>query len=337
MPKATLASLVSTDTFQAAVGGCYEKSPWVAERAFAAGPFDSITALAAALQATVDAASDEEKLALLRADPHLTGAELQGALQAQNRELNVALEAQDKAEHALEAAKGEVAATRAKIEAQAERLEERARKDAETLAISKERAAKLEARASREKEAAKQREIQVLVKKQKLQAEVESKQRELKGVTEAEQAQEETEKTEKAGAAEAVDTAELRRFDGRLESRSSTRRCSSSLSVISCCAFLTQPAKRRMTWPRVPTGPNSMRMAAKKRSENISERTMVRRMNTPNLKKKMICVNSMGMDARIVEMAPESTDMPVCAKASVVLPSRSVAELPMNESARWTV
>jgi len=73
MPKATLASLASKDAFQAAVGGCYEKSPWVAERAFGEGPFDSIAALAAALKKTVEAASDDEKLALLRAHPDLAG------------------------------------------------------------------------------------------------------------------------------------------------------------------------------------------------------------------------------------------------------------------------
>jgi 2-oxo-4-hydroxy-4-carboxy-5-ureidoimidazoline decarboxylase len=59
--------------FMAAFGGIYEHSPWVAERAFLARPFASITALSGAMSAAVAAASEAEQLALLRAHPDLAG------------------------------------------------------------------------------------------------------------------------------------------------------------------------------------------------------------------------------------------------------------------------
>ena len=38
MPASLAAVGASEEAFVQAVGGCYEKSPWVAERAFAQGP-----------------------------------------------------------------------------------------------------------------------------------------------------------------------------------------------------------------------------------------------------------------------------------------------------------
>ena len=70
-----------------AVGSIYEKSPWIVERAFAAAPFASLTALAAAMVAVVDAATEEEQLALLRAHPDLAGkAALAGELTDESTE-----------------------------------------------------------------------------------------------------------------------------------------------------------------------------------------------------------------------------------------------------------
>ena len=61
------------DEFVARLGGVYEHSPWVAERAFASRPFASLDALHAAMQAVVISATDTEKLALIRAHPELLG------------------------------------------------------------------------------------------------------------------------------------------------------------------------------------------------------------------------------------------------------------------------
>jgi len=73
--------------FVAAVGGCYECSAWVAERAHAGGPYSSLSALAAAMRATVDGSSDGEKLALLKAHPDLAGkAAIAGDLTAESTE-----------------------------------------------------------------------------------------------------------------------------------------------------------------------------------------------------------------------------------------------------------
>lgn len=74
---------LSAADFVARFGGIYEHSPWVAERAAAARPFVSLTALHAALAGAVAQASDDEKLALLRAHPDLAGrAALAGTLTA---------------------------------------------------------------------------------------------------------------------------------------------------------------------------------------------------------------------------------------------------------------
>jgi 2-oxo-4-hydroxy-4-carboxy-5-ureidoimidazoline decarboxylase len=59
--------------FVTRLGGIYEHSPWVAERAFAAKPFASLDALHAAMQDAMLGASREEQLALVNAHPELLG------------------------------------------------------------------------------------------------------------------------------------------------------------------------------------------------------------------------------------------------------------------------
>jgi 2-oxo-4-hydroxy-4-carboxy-5-ureidoimidazoline decarboxylase len=59
--------------FVHALGEVYENSPWVAERAFARKPFASVAALFDAMAAAVAAASNEEKLELVRSHPDLAG------------------------------------------------------------------------------------------------------------------------------------------------------------------------------------------------------------------------------------------------------------------------
>ena len=81
------------DAFVARYGGVYEHSPWIAERTFDRGAAPRrdrhadtdayVAALSRALSATLADASDEEKLALIRAHPDLVGrAALAGSLTA---------------------------------------------------------------------------------------------------------------------------------------------------------------------------------------------------------------------------------------------------------------
>jgi 2-oxo-4-hydroxy-4-carboxy-5-ureidoimidazoline decarboxylase len=63
----------SKPEFVRALGEVYENSPWVPERAYAARPFASLTALSSAMAAAVAAASDNEKLELIRSHPDLAG------------------------------------------------------------------------------------------------------------------------------------------------------------------------------------------------------------------------------------------------------------------------
>ena len=71
--------------FVAALRGIYEHSPWIAERAASLRPFASLAALKQALQATVNQASEDEQLALLRAHPELAGkAAIAGELTAES-------------------------------------------------------------------------------------------------------------------------------------------------------------------------------------------------------------------------------------------------------------
>ena len=63
------------EMFTTILGGVFEHSPWVAERAWHARPFATVDALHAAMLATVGAASRADCLALLRAHPELAGRE----------------------------------------------------------------------------------------------------------------------------------------------------------------------------------------------------------------------------------------------------------------------
>jgi OHCU decarboxylase len=69
--------------FVAQLGGVFEHSPWVAERAWSERPFPSRDLLHAAMMRVVRTATREEQLALLRAHPELSGREAHaGALTA---------------------------------------------------------------------------------------------------------------------------------------------------------------------------------------------------------------------------------------------------------------
>ncbi|MCL4799362.1 MAG: 2-oxo-4-hydroxy-4-carboxy-5-ureidoimidazoline decarboxylase [Burkholderiales bacterium] len=68
---------MSEAEFAAALGGVFEHSPWIAERASARRPFADAGALHRAMVETVRAASRAEQLALLRAHPELAGREAQ--------------------------------------------------------------------------------------------------------------------------------------------------------------------------------------------------------------------------------------------------------------------
>ena len=59
--------------FVRVVGPIFEHSPWVAARTESQRPFPSREALHAALVTTVEEASDEEKICLIRAHPDLIG------------------------------------------------------------------------------------------------------------------------------------------------------------------------------------------------------------------------------------------------------------------------
>ncbi len=71
----TIAQLNQFDAaaFVAALDGIYEHSPWIPERSFGQRPFADLAALQAAMQATLDAADDDEKRGLIRAHPELAG------------------------------------------------------------------------------------------------------------------------------------------------------------------------------------------------------------------------------------------------------------------------
>lgn len=65
----------SREAFVGHLGGMFEHSSWVAERAYDRRPFASRDALHAAMVAVVDEAGPEQQLALLRAHPELAGRE----------------------------------------------------------------------------------------------------------------------------------------------------------------------------------------------------------------------------------------------------------------------
>lgn len=59
--------------FVDALGAIFEHSPWVVDRAWQRRPFAAADDLMTAMLAVVEAASDDEKLALIRAHPDLAG------------------------------------------------------------------------------------------------------------------------------------------------------------------------------------------------------------------------------------------------------------------------
>jgi len=69
------------DQFTDTLGAIFEHSPWVAERAWEMRPFSNVSALHAAMCASVAASDDTAKMALIRAHPPLAGkAALRGEL-----------------------------------------------------------------------------------------------------------------------------------------------------------------------------------------------------------------------------------------------------------------
>ena len=73
MPKLAELNAMDRVEFVRVVGPVFEHSPWVAARTEAQRPFRSREALHAALVATVEKASNEEKVCLIRAHPDLIG------------------------------------------------------------------------------------------------------------------------------------------------------------------------------------------------------------------------------------------------------------------------
>ena len=69
---------MSRAAFVDALGGIFERSPWVAERAWPARPFASPAALHGAMVEAVRRATPAERIALLRAHPDLAGRAARG-------------------------------------------------------------------------------------------------------------------------------------------------------------------------------------------------------------------------------------------------------------------
>jgi 2-oxo-4-hydroxy-4-carboxy-5-ureidoimidazoline decarboxylase len=64
---------LSEEAFTALLGGIFEHSPWIAERAARRRPFADRAALHAAMVAEIEAAGEAAQLALIRAHPELAG------------------------------------------------------------------------------------------------------------------------------------------------------------------------------------------------------------------------------------------------------------------------
>jgi len=73
MPKLAELNVMDRVEFVRVVGPVFEHSPWVAARTETQRPFPSREALHSALVATVEKASGEEKVCLIRAHPDLIG------------------------------------------------------------------------------------------------------------------------------------------------------------------------------------------------------------------------------------------------------------------------
>jgi 2-oxo-4-hydroxy-4-carboxy-5-ureidoimidazoline decarboxylase len=63
------------ERFVSELGGVFEHSPWVAERAWRKRPFSSVEELHQAMMNAVLEAEEDEQLALVRAHPELAGSE----------------------------------------------------------------------------------------------------------------------------------------------------------------------------------------------------------------------------------------------------------------------
>jgi 2-oxo-4-hydroxy-4-carboxy-5-ureidoimidazoline decarboxylase len=68
-------SRLTQAAFVARLDGLFEHSPWIAERAWSAGPFRSIDELHAAMCLVVDTACRNEQIGLITAHPELAGKE----------------------------------------------------------------------------------------------------------------------------------------------------------------------------------------------------------------------------------------------------------------------
>lgn len=73
MLKLAEVNAMDREQFVQRVGPVFEHSPWIAGRAADARPFANREELFAALQSTVEQASEEEKVALIRVHPDLVG------------------------------------------------------------------------------------------------------------------------------------------------------------------------------------------------------------------------------------------------------------------------
>lgn len=89
MPTLNQINQFALAEFSVTFGAVYEHSPWIAERAFAIKPlagFASRAAVHAALVATVQSASESEKLTLINSHPELAGKDAaSGTLTSESR------------------------------------------------------------------------------------------------------------------------------------------------------------------------------------------------------------------------------------------------------------
>ena len=74
-PSLAALSVASRDEFVRALGGIFEHTPWIAERAWTARPFASVDELHRSMLSVLASASREAKLALICAHPELAGKE----------------------------------------------------------------------------------------------------------------------------------------------------------------------------------------------------------------------------------------------------------------------
>lgn len=77
----TLSALnaMTAPEFAGALSGVFEHTDWIAQRAAAARPFDTVPRLLEALRSTVAHATEAEQLALIRAHPQLRARSVQSA------------------------------------------------------------------------------------------------------------------------------------------------------------------------------------------------------------------------------------------------------------------